>query len=320
MKLIITGSIAFDYLMSFQGKFSEHIIVDKIDRISVSFLVDSLIKRRGGCAANVAYNLALLGEKPILVGAAGKDFIPYGADLEVIGVDISGVEISEDEYTASFFCNTDLDGNQIASFYTGAMKSAGKISLMSHAHEECLIIISPNDPAAMTSHAKECQDLGLQFIYDPGQQVVRLEADDLLKGAKESRILILNDYELEIFKKKTKLSDEAILEITETLIVTMGDKGSEIITREDRFAIPAAKPHKVLDPTGVGDSFRAGLMKGLKFGLSWDVSGRMGSLAAAYVLETDGSQSHKYCLENFIERFEDEFGVTEEIRELKAEK
>ncbi len=315
MKLIVTGSIAFDYLMSFPGKFSDHFLADKLDSISVSFLVDSLNKRRGGCAANIAYNLSLLGESPLLVGAVGKDFEEYCVALKKAGVDISGVKIIEEEYTASFFANSDQDGNQIASFYPGAMKFAKDISLKELGlNSETLVIISPNDPEAMVNYTKECQEMRIPFIYDPGQQIVVLSGDVLRDGIRGAKVFILNNYEFEMFRKKTNLRIEEILELSEIVIVTRGGEGSVIHTRESEIEIPVVPPVQVLDPTGVGDAYRAGFVKGLIHGFSLETAGRMGSLAATYVLETEGPQSHSYSLKEFVERYYRVFGESEEVQ------
>ncbi len=317
MKLIVTGSIAFDYLMSFPGKFSDHFLPDKLDSISISFLVESLIKRRGGCAANIAYNLALLGERALLVGCAGQDFSDYKIDLQKIGVDTSGVVEIKDEYTASFFGNSDIEGNQICSFYSGAMRHAGEIELKKYIDSsDSLVIISPNDPDAMISYSDQCKNSGCQFIFDPGQQTLILTPDQLKKGADGAKILILNDYELSLFKKKTKITDEDLLSLSEIVIVTLGEKGAEIRTNRGNLSVPPVKPEKILDPTGVGDGFRAGLLKGIVHNLPLEIVGRMGTLAATYVLEADGPQSHSYTFKEFVERYCDAFGETEKLRRL----
>ena len=196
MKVIISGSIAFDYLMCFPGNFSDHFIPDKLDRISVSFLVDTLKKQRGGCAANIAYSLALLEERPILMGSVGKDFDDYRKALDDVGIDTSGAKTFSEAYTASFFANTDENGNQIASFYTGAMQYAKDISLKAlvDTPKDTLAIISPNDPEAMKKHAQECQDLGISYIYDPSQQIIRLDGQTLVQSARGSKVLIFNEY------------------------------------------------------------------------------------------------------------------------------
>ncbi|MCK5147021.1 carbohydrate kinase family protein [bacterium] len=316
MKLIVTGSIAFDYLMSFPGKFSDHIIADQLKNISVSFLVDNLNRRRGGCAGNIVYSLALLGEKPLLVGSAGQDFSDYGRDLAEIGVDLSMVKIVDSVFTASFFCNTDSENNQIASFYTGAMQYAREIDIASLAGESVLAIISPNDPEAMVRNARTCREKGIPFIYDPSQQIARMDGDALVDSARGARILIVNEYELAMFKKKTGLDDAGLAELAEVVIVTLGERGTEIRLAERIVNIPIAQPEKILDPTGVGDAFRSGLMTGLANGLSWETSGRIGSLAATYVLETDGPQSHHYNVEDFVQRFITVFGGNDEVVQL----
>ncbi len=313
MNLIVTGSIAFDYLMSFAGDFREHILPEKLDAISVSFLVDNLHKREGGCAANISYSLALLGHTPRLVGAAGCDFETYRSRLNEAGVDTTAVLLDDKAYTASFFANTDRRGNQIASFYAGAMLRAREISLQAFSGPESVVIISPNDPEAMSRHAGECREFGIDFIYDPGQQIAVLDGETLLADSRGSAILILNEYELEMFKKKTGSREEELFDLTDTLIVTMGEDGAVIRRRDESYAIPTAKPGSVLDPTGVGDAFRAGLLAGLSWGLAWPVCGRLGSLAAAYVIETDGPQNHRYSLADFIQRYQQNFGPEEAL-------
>jgi adenosine kinase len=317
MKIVVTGSIAFDYIMSFPGNFSEHFLPDQLDRISISFLVDSLIRRYGGCAANIAYSLSLLGEHPILFGTVGKDFNDYGSFLKDMGVNISKVRRIENEYTASFFVSTDQKGNQIASFYTGAMKHAKELSIRDISDEPIdLLIISPNDPQAMVSYAKECKELQIPYIFDPSQQIVRLSGEELRAGTEGARMLILNDYELEMFKKKTGLYDDHLLYLVETIIVTHGENGSVIRTAAKTIRIPVVPPKQILDPTGVGDAYRAGLIKGMINRFSWESTGRMGSLAATYAMEKEGPQSHQYDLRRFVERYCSVFGESEEVRKL----
>jgi adenosine kinase len=317
-RVAITGSIAFDTLMQFPGKFQDHFLPDKLDRISVSFLVDTLRKERGGCAANIAYSLGLLGERPLLVGTVGSDFGEYRRVLEEAGVDTSGVRAYPEEYTSSFFANTDENGNQICSFYTGAMRFAGSLSLRAAAGAVDLAVVSPNDPGAMVKLASECREAGIPFIFDPGQQIIRLEGDVLKDSARGSKMLIVNEYELEMFKRKAGLTDADFNGLAETVVVTFGEKGSEIRTRGAAAAIPIAPPARVLDPTGVGDAYRAGLIMGMVHGLSWETAGRMGSLAAAYVLETRGAQRHSYTLEEFVKRYRSVFGKSGEVEGLLA--
>jgi adenosine kinase len=310
MNIIVSGSIAFDYLMSFPGSFSEHLLPDHLARVSVSFLVDSMDKRRGGCAPNIAYSLALLGERPRLMATAGQDFDQYRRWLESAGVDTSLVKIIDGKFTASFFCSTDKDGNQIASFYTGAMAHAAELSF--RAIEGCdLAIISPNDPAAMVQYADECRALSIPYIFDPSQQVARLSAEDLREGLAGAYIVVCNDYEFEIIRQKTAMDEAELLRHTEALVVTRGERGASIITRGQTAQIPAVPPRRIIDPTGVGDAFRAGFMKGLAMGAPYEVCGRLGSVAATYVLEHLGGQSHAYTLEEFAERYKEHFGPLE---------
>jgi adenosine kinase len=310
MNIIVTGSIAFDYLMSFPGSFSEHLLPDHLAKVSLSFLVDSMDKRRGGCAPNIAYTLALLGERPRLMATAGQDFDQYRQWLDSAGVDTSLVRIIDGKFTASFFCSTDKDGNQIASFYTGAMAHAAELSF--RAVDACeLAIVSPNDPAAMVQYADECRTLSIPYIFDPSQQVARLSAEDLREGLVGAYILICNDYEFEIIRQKTGMDEAELLRHTEAVVVTRGEKGASIITSARTFDIPAVPPRRIVDPTGVGDAFRAGFMKGLAMGAPLDICGRLGSVAATYVLEHLGGQSHAYTLEEFAERYKEQFGPLE---------
>ena len=307
MSIVVTGSIAYDYLMSFPGKFTEHLLPEHVQRVSLSFLVDSMDKRRGGCAPNIAYTLALLGERPRLMGTAGQDFGDYRRWLDAAGVDTSLVAEVPDKFTASFFCSTDVDNNQIASFYTGAMANAAELSFRT-AGDVRFTIISPNDPAAMTQYAEECRTLEIPFIFDPGQQCARMSGEALLDGLRGAAVLILNDYELELLKQKTGLDEEALIAQTGILVVTRGEHGSSLMTASDRIDVGAVTPRAIVDPTGVGDAYRGGLMKGMVAGLDLRTSGRLGSVAAAYALEHLGGTSHSYTIEEFAARYEEHFG------------
>ncbi len=307
MNIVVTGSIAYDYLMSFPGKFTEHFLPEHMSRVSLSFLVDSMDKRRGGCAPNIAYTLALLGERPLLMGTAGEDFGEYRAWLEAAGVDTSLTRQVAGKFTASFFCSTDVDNNQIASFYTGAMADAGQLSFRTI--PDCgLAIISPNDPGAMVQYAEECRALGIPFIFDPGQQCARMSGDELADGVNGAAIVIVNDYELELLRQKTGMSEPDLLRVAGALIVTRGENGSTVITRDEWNDVPAVTPHRIVDPTGVGDAFRGGLMKGIATGLPFHVCARIGAVAATYALEHMGGQSHAYTWDEFLVRYEEHFG------------
>jgi adenosine kinase len=307
MKIVVTGSIAFDYLMSFPGSFTEHLLPDHLAKVSLSFLVDTMDKRRGGCAPNIAYTLALLGERPYLMATAGQDFGDYRAWLDAAGVDTSLVKVVDGKFTASFFCSTDQQNNQIASFYTGAMANAGELSFRTAG--PCRVaIISPNDPAAMSQYAEECRVLQIPFIFDPGQQVARMSGDELRDGLSGAAVVISNDYEFQILQEKTGLDEAALLAQAGTLIVTLGEHGCKVVQKSGSTAVAAVTPSRIVDPTGVGDAFRGGLMKGLSAGADWATCARLGSVAAAYALEHLGGTSHAYTLDEFRARYEAHFG------------
>ena len=307
MSIVVTGSIAFDYLMSFPGKFTEHFLPEHMSRLSLSFLVDTMDKRRGGCAPNIAYTLALLGETPRLMATAGQDFDDYRRWLEAAGVDTSLVKQVEGKFTASFFCSTDVASNQIASFYTGAMANAGELSFRT-VPNCALTIISPNDPGAMLQYAEECRALGVPFIWDPGQQCARMDGDQLADGISGARLVICNDYEFELIRQKTGLDEAALLRRAEALVVTRGEHGCVIHEPTGVVEVPAVSPHRIVDPTGVGDAFRGGFMKGMAHGADYEVCARLGGVAATYALEHLGGQSHAYTWPEFRDRYETHFG------------
>ncbi|HEY73968.1 MAG: carbohydrate kinase family protein [Chloroflexi bacterium] len=309
MNIVVTGSIAYDYLMTFPGRFVEHILPDQLDHISLSFLVDEMRRQRGGCAANIAYNLALLGERPRLMGTVGQDFGEYRVWLKDQGVDTSLTRDEPDLFTASFFVNTDQDGNQIASFYTGAMARARELSFHDLNGEQVdLVAISPNDPEAMVKYPAECQELDIPYLYDPSQQIIRLSGEDLREGLAGCDILVVNEYEFEMLREKTGLSAEETRSApSRACVVTLGEQGSRIWVQGTLHIIPPVPPRQSDDPTGVGDAFRAGLIKGLALNLSWELAGKMGALAATYALEQPGPQSHSYTLSEFVARFREHF-------------
>ena len=308
MRMIVTGSIAYDYLMSFPGSFSEHLLPDQLARVSLSFLVDTMDKRRGGCAPNIAYTLALLGERPQLMGTAGQDFGEYRTWLDSVGVDTTLVKEVAGKFTASFFCSTDSSNNQIASVYTGAMAHAAELSFRPLGWID-LVIISPNDPAAMMQYAEECRTMKVRFIFDPGQQCARMEGDELIDGLNGAFMVICNDYEFELIRQKTGRSEQDILASSEVLVITKGEHGATVFTRDETFDVPAVPPRQIADPTGVGDAYRGGFMKGLSLAADPRVCAQMGSVAAAYALEHIGGQSHAYTWEEFRARYQKHFGV-----------
>ncbi|MGD8490087.1 MAG: carbohydrate kinase family protein [Anaerolineae bacterium] len=317
MNVIITGSVAYDYLMSFPGRFSEHILPDQIHQISLSFLVDSMRKQRGGCAPNIAYSLALLGERPTVMATVGQDFGEYRAWLDENGVDTSAIVEVRDEFTSSFFVNTDLDNNQIASFYVGAMAKADSLSFYDLDQQAIdLAIVSPNAPAAMVKYPRECQELGIPYIYDPSQQIIRLSAQDLLEGTRGAKMLIVNEYEFGLVKNKTGLPDAELLALPEATIVTRGEAGSVIYADGRELVVPVVQPAPLSEPTGVGDAYRAGIIKGMLRGYSWQTTGRIAALAATYVLEQYGTQSHRYSLGEFVARYRQVFGDAPELEDM----
>ena len=310
MSIVVTGSIAFDYLMSFPGKFTEHFLPEHMSRVSLSFLVDTMDKRRGGCAPNIAYTLALLGETPRLMATAGQDFDDYRRWLEAAGVDTSLVAQVPDRFTASFFCSTDVEGNQIASFYTGAMANAAELSFRTV--PDCqLAIVSPNDPAAMIQYAQECRTLQIPYIWDPGQQCARMSGEELSQGIEGAALVMCNDYELELIRQKTGFGEAEILAHADGLVVTKGEKGCTITLDGQQVDVAAVTPSRIVDPTGVGDAFRGGFLKGMARGGDAVVSARLGAVAAAYALEHLGGQSHAYTLTEFLERFSASYGPHE---------
>jgi adenosine kinase len=319
VNIVLTGSVAFDYLMTFPGYFRDHILLDHLETISLSFLVDSMVRFRGGVAPNIAYTLALLGEHPHLFATVGEDFEEYRAWLESKGVDTQGVRVIPGVYSASFFANTDLSNAQISSFYPGAMAYAGQLSMREvQAWDPDLVLVSPNDPGAMSAYVRECQELGIAYGYDPSQQIVRLSAEDLRCGVLGAAAVFVNDYEFALIQKVTGLSPEQILSGMPAgcsvesgrgpfLVVTEGEKGVTIYTKEDQWRVPVVPPERIVDPTGVGDAFRGGFLSGFCHGLDWQTCGQMGVLAATYCLEQRGPQGHTYTPREFVERYRRHF-------------
>lgn len=324
-RIVVTGSVAFDYLMRFPGKFTEHLIPDRMARLSVSFLVDEMRRVPGGCGPNIAYGLAMLGERPALLATAGQDAADYRDRLGREGVDVSGMLLVPDLFTASFFVSTDQDQNQLASFYTGAMARARELPLSTlDPSGIAFVVISPNDPPAMAAYAEDCRRLSIPFLYDPSQQVTRLSGEEMTEGFRGAAILIVNDYESGILAQKTGLTVGEMQERVPALIVTHGADGSTIRTGGDEgrpvsHEIPPAKVEgEAVDPTGVGDLYRAGLLRGLRIGADWPVAGRIGSISAVFGLEALGPQPPRYTPAQFLERYRRNYGDTPELARLFA--
>jgi adenosine kinase len=310
MDIVVTGSIAYDYLMRFPGKFKDHLLADNLHQISVSFLVDQMTRHWGGTAANIAYNLALMGQKPRLMGTAGKDFADYRAWLESAGVDTHSVIVEDEVFTASFFANTDDENNQIASFYGGAMAYARKYTLASVIKSTPdYVIVSPNDPIAMRQLAEECVERNIPFMYDPSQQLPRSDPETLRFAIDHCHTLIVNDYEWSMLQNKTGLTRGDVLKKVWALVITQGKRGAEIYADNQYYNVPIfpLPDGEIADPTGVGDAFRAGILCGIRYGWTWDTAGRVGALCSAYALERVGTQNHKYTMPEFIARYRTAF-------------
>lgn len=316
MQLTITGSVAFDYLMHFPGRFADALKEEKLEAVSVSFLVQEMTKHRGGTAANIAYTVGLLGGKPQLMATAGKDFGQYRELLEEAGVDTSTMMVIHEEYTSSFFANTDLDENQIASFYAGAMGHAGKLSFQENAPDTGLAIISPNDPDAMQALVSECKDSAIPYIFDPSQQTLWLNGEELERDITGCHILAVNEYELHLIEDRTGMTPEEIASCCDGVILTKGSQGSTLTIEDDVYDFPAIAPIEVVDPTGAGDGFRAGMMRSIQLGLDWQLAGQVAALCATYAIEHMGPQNHLFTPEGFVERYRRHFDDDGALDEL----
>jgi adenosine kinase len=305
--------------MNFPGNFKDHILPDKVHMLTVSFLVDSMRRMRGGVAGNIAYSLALLGERPLVVGSAGGDFGEYREWMEDKGVDTSGIVEIEDEFTASCFINTDEANNQIVAFYSGAMEDSKKLSLLDLGlGAEDLVVISPTDPEAMARYADECRQMGVRFVFDPGKQTPRLSGEDILAGLDGASVLIGNDYEFAMMAQKTGRSEEELIEAAPLTVVTRGKEGSTIYSNQagEEVQIPIAPISELADPTGAGDAYIGGLVFGLAREFPLPVVGRVAALTAAYAVERQGCQEHSFTPAEFAGRYADAFGPTPEIEAL----
>jgi adenosine kinase len=307
MNITLTGSVAFDYLMTFPGYFRDHLLPDKLEHISLSLLVTSMVRLRGGIAPNIAYTMALLGQRPKVMATVGEDFSEYRKFLEEVGVDTSLMVVIPGEFTASCFINTDLDNAQLVSFYPGAMGKAAQLSFYDLDTRPDLVVISPNSPEAMNQYPVECRALSIPYLYDPSQQIPRMSGEELCRGLDGAYALMVNDYEFEMIKSKTGLSDIDLRSMVPLVIVTRGAQGASIFTGEEVVHTPVVPPGEVVDPTGVGDAFRGGFLTGYALGLNWDFCGKMGALAATYCLEVKGTQEHRYTPLEFVTRFREHF-------------
>jgi len=307
MGIVVTGSIAFDNIMDFPGYFKDHILPEKVHILSVSFLVESLKRQRGGAAANVAYNLALLGESPRLLGAVGSDFDGYREWLEEAGVDTSPVSVIQGEFTASAFITTDRDDNQITGFYPGAMRMAADLSI-ADTGDATLVVITPDDPGAMAKYPAECRSLGVPYVYSPGQQIVSLSPEQLSDGVSGAACVIGNDYEMELIRSKTGFTEQDLLGMAGMVVTTLGDRGSRIETSDGSVEIAAVAPKQMVDPTGAGDAYLAGVARGIARGDAPADFGRVAALTASQAIAEYGTQAHSYGREEFAAMCMEHFG------------
>ncbi len=319
MSIVVTGSLAYDYIMNFPGYFKDHILPEKAHILSVSFLVESMNKMRGGVAGNIAYSLALLGERPLIAGTVGTDFEEYRVWLEANNVDTSGILPIENEFTSSCFITTDQSDNQIVAFYAGAMTHATKLSLKELGlGADDLVLISPSDSVGMHQLALECQELGIPYVFDPGKQTPRLEAQQIRDGLKGASLLVGNDYEFAMMAKLLETSEADLIASAPLTVVTKGESGSSMYdnANDRKVDIPPATIEAIRDPTGAGDAYLAGLAFGYSRQLPLDITGRIAALAAAYNIEQYGCQQHRYTKADFAARYQDTFGPSDHIQSL----
>ena len=307
MSALICGSMAYDTIMVFHDKFKNHILPEKVHILNISFLVPVMRREYGGCAGNVAYNLKLLGEDPFIMATVGHDFEPYAQWLCQCGVSSQYIRVLDDNYTGQAYITTDEDDNQITAFHPGAMNFS-HLNTVPTEESICIGIVSPDGKEGMQQHAAQFVEQGIPFIFDPGQGMPMFNGEELLKFLELANWVTLNDYESELMQERTGLTLDEMSDHVEALIVTMGGNGSKIYTGSECIDIPAAKPKEILDPTGCGDAYRAGLLYGLMNELGWDVIGRIASLMGAIKIEHHGTQNHGFGMDGFKERYRENFG------------
>jgi adenosine kinase len=300
--ILVTGSLAFDYLMDYHGNFQDQLVANSLQNLSVSFMTNNFRKYQGGTAGNIAYNLKLLGESPLLIATAGYDFEDYMTALNWHSIPTQNITVLEDEITASAFITSDLKGHQITMFHPGAMAKAAQRSLEPFKEKIKLAVIAPEMKETMLYYVQECQKYDVPYLFDPGQNISLFTAEEFKMATRKAKGVIFNAYEWQIFSKKTGLTKKELINNLELLIITQGDRGSKIYNATETIDIPAISPHEIQDPTGCGDAYRAGLLKGLLHKKSLSETGEIASLAATYCIEEHGSQNHKFSLEEFEKR------------------
>jgi adenosine kinase len=308
MNIYISGSMAYDRIMDFPGKFSDHILPDKIHILNVCFTVNGMAEKFGGTAGNIAYSLSLLDEKPLIIATIGKDYAGYFEWLEKNNISLSGIKIIAEEFTAGAYITTDKSDNQITGFNPGAMKHPSGFSFDAEDSDTSIVLIAPGNLRDMIGYAEDCRKKGIPYICDPGQSLTQWEGKALEEWIRGSLMLITNDYELQMVMKMTGLEKKELLGLTKTVITTLGEEGSVISSPDHEIAVPAAKVPEILDPTGAGDAYRAGLLKGLAMGRELTTAAKMGAVAATYAIEKYGTQEHSYSFQDFTERYRINFG------------
>jgi adenosine kinase len=310
MRILISGSLAFDRIMDFPDRFSNHILPDKIHVLNVCFVVNGLEEKFGGTAGNIAYNLALLEERPLILATAGKDFDSYETWLKSLGLPLDGIRRVSHEFTAGAYITTDKADNQITGFNPGAMRHQCLYPVDGEDAANTLAIVAPGNPEDMLAYSMAYQERSIPYIFDPGQQIPVLPNDRIIEMITGSRMLISNDYELEMIMRSTGLGRSDLLQRTETIITTLGERGADVVTQDGETRIPAVETSPVLDPTGAGDAFRAGLIKGLVTGRNVIDAARMGAVAASFGVACQGTQCHRFTLAEFWARFEESFATS----------
>jgi adenosine kinase len=305
---LICGSVAYDTILVFPDRFQNHLLPDKLHTLNVSFLVPEMRREFGGCAANIAYGLHLLGDRGIAMATAGHDFAPYRERMLSQGLSVEHIRLVDDTFTAQAFITTDFDNNQITAFHPGAMQLAHLNKITDAGAGITLGIVAPDGRQAMIEHAAQFHAASIPFIFDPGQGMPMFDGDELKTFIRQARWLTLNDYEWGMLQQKTGLAVEEVASQVEALVVTMGSEGSIIHTAGRTLRIPTAKPQAVIDPTGCGDAYRAGLIHGLLRGLDWETIGRTASLMGAIKIESRGPQNHRFTRTEFDQRYRDNFG------------
>ncbi len=305
---LICGSVAYDTILQFPDRFKSHILPDKIHILNVSFLVPDMRREFGGCAANIAYGLNLLGDRGVPMATAGDDFGPYGARMAAQGIPVEHIKVVDGTFTAQAFITTDLDDNQITAFHPGAMQHAHLNRVTDAGPGVALGIVAPDGRQAMIEHAAQFAAAKIPFLFDPGQGMPMFGGEELKTFIGQARWVAVNDYEWGLLQQKTGLSVEEITGQVEALVVTLGSEGSVIYTQGRTFTVPAARPEAVVDPTGCGDAYRAGLIHGLLHGLDWETTGRVASLMGAIKIESRGPQNHRFTRAQFDRRYQENFG------------